>query len=340
MNSFKYNKELNNILKNYTKVFLLVDENSMNSCLPLLDINREYDTILIQSGEINKTIEVSTYIWSKLLEFRADRDSVLINLGGGVITDMGGFVASTYKRGIDFINIPTTLLAQVDATTGGKTAINFLEQKNMVGLFVNPKKVFIDTIFLKTLSDRELKNGLAEVLKHGLILDKNYLYFVLDEIKKDRADMDWTKIVDISVELKTKVVEEDFRESGKRKILNFGHTVGHALESYSLKNHKEPLKHGEAVILGMILAINISIKNYSIDKNSVYYIIEELKSIYNFSLEKFNIVELVDFMGNDKKNRDKKILFVLLKDIGVATYNNIVSKKDINKELYLLFSKL
>ncbi len=325
-----FNKKLNEILIDYSQIFLLVDENTFNYCYPLLKIDRAYEIILIESGEENKTLESCQFIWNKLLESNADRESLLINLGGGVITDMGGFAASTYKRGIDFINIPTTLLSLIDATIGGKTAIDFLGQKNMIGLFVEPKEVLVNRYFLNTLSTREIKNGFAEVLKHGLILDKEYLYFSLQEIKKDFEEIDWNKIIEKSMELKTKIVKNDFKEIGIRKILNFGHTLGHALETYSLKYHKNYLKHGEAVILGMIFALRLSVIKFNIDKKEVDSIIEEFKTIYDFSfLTKFNLKEILNLINNDKKSSYNKILFILLKDIGDATFNNEISKEEI-----------
>ena len=339
---FKHETELNKIIENYSKIFVLLDENSSRYCLNLINIKKKYKTILIGVGEKNKNLGRVQDIWNELLLNNADRDSLLINLGGGVITDMGAFVASTYKRGIDFINIPTTLLAQVDATIGGKSGVNFSGQKNMIGLFIKSKKVFVDTIFLKTLSEREIRNGFAEILKHGLILDKEYFYFALDEMKKiksNRKNIDWNKIVERSRELKTKIVTDDFKENGIRKILNFGHTIGHVIESYSLKYHKKSLKHGEAVVIGMIIALNLSIKRVNINKKELTSIIDELKKNYTLKLELFDIELLMLNIKNDKKNRDNKILFVLLEEIGSATFDHKISLKEIETEIQLFFIK-
>ena len=235
----------------YTQVFILVDENTLEHCLPLLP-NFDYQIIKIESGERNKNIETCQKIWQNLLNNNADRKALLINLGGGVISDMGGFCASTYKRGIDFINIPTTLLAMVDATIGGKTGIDFGFQKNMIGLFSLAKTVLIDATFLKTLNYRQIKSGKAEMLKHGLIANEQHFTQI---ISSAIPNLD---LIKASIAIKQEIVSTDPFEKGIRKSLNFGHTLGHALEAYYLANNLDIL-HGEAIAQGMIWAIQLSV---------------------------------------------------------------------------------
>ncbi|MTI19497.1 3-dehydroquinate synthase, partial [Fulvivirga sp. RKSG066] len=218
-------------------------------CLPLLNnVLKEAKIIAIKSGEKNKTLDTCSDIWEKMTEYGLDRKSLMINLGGGVIGDMGGFGASTYKRGIDFINIPTTLLSQVDASVGGKLGIDFKGFKNHIGLFKDPKMVLVDSKFLNTLPKRELRSGFAEIIKHSIIADKNQW----NKIKVHAFDeLDFEKLIQQSVAIKVKVVEEDPEEAGLRKILNFGHTIGHAIESFYLETPSQ-LLHGEAIAIGMI----------------------------------------------------------------------------------------
>ncbi|RZL11258.1 MAG: 3-dehydroquinate synthase [Pedobacter sp.] len=244
----------------YSKVFVLTDEHTSVHCLPvfqqLLDDFTGFDLIETSAGEENKSIDFCIGIWKTLLDFGADRKCLLINLGGGVITDMGGFIAATYKRGVDFVNIPTSLLAQVDASVGGKTGIDVDNAKNMVGTFSIPIAVFIEDVFLKTLPEKEMRSGSAEVLKHGLIADAAYF----KELNDTGLHAITAAQVYRSVEIKNTVVTEDPLEKGLRKILNFGHTIGHALESYSLSNDKTPLTHGDAIAIGMICESYLSFK--------------------------------------------------------------------------------
>src|SRR5690606_17356227 len=231
----------------YSKIFILTDRNTSEHCLPvvtsLMPELTAYDLIEIDPGEENKNIDFCIGIWKMMLDFGADRKSLLINLGGGVVTDMGGFAASTFKRGLDFVQIPTTLLSQVDASVGGKTGIDMDGVKNIIGTFTQPKAVFINTTFLTTLADKQVVSGFAEMVKHGLIYDKNYF----EELKSiDLRQIDDSFIVR-SVEIKNDVVTGDPTEKGLRKILNFGHTIGHAIESYSLAHDSFPLLHGEAI---------------------------------------------------------------------------------------------
>ncbi|MCZ2102743.1 MAG: 3-dehydroquinate synthase, partial [Chitinophagales bacterium] len=235
----------------WSKIFVLVDENTEKYCLfhLLEQMDLPIHVIKIPSGEQHKNLNTCQLVWQNLMAKGADRLSLLINLGGGVIGDLGGFCAGTYMRGIRFIQIPTTLLSQVDASVGGKLGVDFMERKNMIGLFGNPEAVFIFTDFLKTLPERELKSGYAEMLKHALIADKDAWNRLS---KTDVATInDWESTIYESVMIKQSIIQEDPLEAGKRKILNFGHTVGHAIESYWISREK-PLLHGEAIAIGMV----------------------------------------------------------------------------------------
>ncbi|WP_316823544.1 3-dehydroquinate synthase [Pedobacter gandavensis] len=319
---------------NYSKVFVFVDGNTSELCLPLfqemLDDYTNFDLIETDPGEENKNIDFCIGIWKTLLDFEADRKCLMINLGGGVITDMGGFIASTYKRGIDFVNIPTTLLAQVDASVGGKTGIDIDNVKNMVGTFALPQAVFIETSFLKTLSERELLSGFAEMIKHGLIVDAAYYHRLKLADYKNIAPIE----VHRSVEIKNEVVTEDPQEKGRRKILNFGHTIGHAVESYALINDKAPLTHGEAIAIGMVAEAYLSSTNNTLTKEELEDITKYILSIYPaYHIKKESFTDLLGFMQSDKKNEHGQIMFSLLNKIGTCDYNCIVTEKDILEAL-------
>lgn len=246
---------------NYSKLFILVDETTNEFCLPkllpLLEVEIPIEIIEIEAGEEMKNISTCVEIWSILADLGADRKSALLNLGGGVITDLGGFVASTFKRGIDFINIPTTLLGMVDAAIGGKNGVDLGALKNQIGVINAPKLVLIDTDFLETLPQNHMKSGLAEMLKHGLIFDKTYWNQFKD--LKDLNFDDLDQLIHRSVEIKNEIVCQDPTETGVRKALNFGHTLGHAIESHFLET-PTLLLHGEAIAIGMVLESYISRK--------------------------------------------------------------------------------
>ena len=237
---------------NYSRFFILTDDNTAKFCLPVIkkkvDGMDNFDIIEINAGEESKDIDFCIGVWKMLIDFGADRRSLLINLGGGVVTDLGGFVASTFKRGIDFVHVPTTLLSQVDASVGGKTGIDIDSIKNIIGTFTQPKAVFMIADFLKTLPARQILSGLAEMLKHGLIADAGYW----NELKTSDLTIPTAELVHRSVAIKNVIVLEDPNENGIRKALNFGHTIGHAVETYSLLNDKDHLSHGEAIAIGMI----------------------------------------------------------------------------------------
>lgn len=303
------------------KIFILVDSNTREYCLPVLIkksgiSSEDLNIIEIAAGEQYKTLGACRYIWQTLIELGADRNSVLINLGGGVITDMGGFAASCFKRGINYINIPTTLMAQIDAAIGGKTGVNLDLLKNQIGVFKHPEMILIDTDFLKTLSKQHIVSGFAEILKYGLISDKK-LWEVASKINTSDVNK-WDDLIITCIKNKMDVVDKDPEEKNLRKVLNFGHTIGHAIETF-IHREKKTITHGEAVAVGLIVESIISSKLLGLDKN----IIQEIFNVINgnFLLPQFtenDISELVNLMMHDKKNIDNKINFTLIEDIGKA----------------------
>jgi 3-dehydroquinate synthase len=305
------------INKEYSKVFVLMDTNTQRHCWPILSpylVN--YEPIVIPAGEANKTLKYAEKIWSKFQEHFADRRAVLLNLGGGVISDLGGFCAATYKRGIDFVNIPTTLLSMVDASIGGKLGVDFDSYKNVIGVFQHPKYIFINPQFLNTLPEEEKRNGLAEVCKHALIEDKS-LFEKLAAIEKH----DWENagaLIFQSLKIKVSIVKKDPLEKDIRKALNFGHTIGHAIETQSLISDTVPLKHGEAIAIGIICEAYISKAIQGLSSSELEKITEFFKSRFPKYKGKLHASSLIDIMKNDKKNRQGLINFTLLKKIGKA----------------------
>lgn len=319
-----------------SKILILVDENTHQYCLPTLLGNLEsdipYEIVEIEAGEELKNIETAVQLWEILSEFETDRKSLLINLGGGVITDLGGFVASTYKRGIKFINIPTTLLGMCDASIGGKTGIDHQFLKNIVGIFAQPEQIFVYSEFLKTLPFEELRSGFAEMLKHGLIADENHWNDLIniDELTPESI----SPFIERSMQIKQNVVEQDFREENIRKTLNFGHTIGHAVESLFLKAGKI-IPHGECVALGMICETKLSVNEGLIDESISDYIIENIRKFYpKLNIESFSNDEILNLMMNDKKNSAGKINFSLLNSIGNSVFDYKCSTKNINDCLF------
>lgn len=318
---------------NYSILFILVDENTHELCLPrfMAQISGPYhfEIIEIESGEINKTIETCVGVWEALSELGADRKSLVLNLGGGVLTDLGGFVASTFKRGIDFINVPTTLLSMVDASVGGKTGVDLGSLKNQIGVINQPVMVLVVTDFLDTLEERQVTSGFAEMLKHGLIKDARYW----SDLKATTSLQEIKQQILSSVVIKNKVVLEDPTEQGLRKILNFGHTLGHAVESYRLENKEmESLLHGEAIAIGMILEGYLSHKLTGLPLIALEDIKATFLTYYDpvvFSEEDIN--QIVDLMKYDKKNSHGKIKFVLLKHIGEAQIDVIVPSEIVRE---------
>ena len=304
----------------FSKIFVLVDSNTHKSCLSLflnrLESSIETEVIEMETGESNKTIETCSSIWKVLSELGADRKSLMINLGGGVVTDLGGFVAAAFKRGIAWINVPTTLLAMVDAAVGGKNGVNLENLKNQVGVIKPAELVLIDTTFLETLPPAEMRSGLAEMLKHGLIQDENYWKKLtsLDQFSVDDLDA----LIEESIEIKGNIVLQDPTENNIRKSLNYGHTFGHAIESYFMEHPtKKKLLHGEAVAIGMIMATFLSSKICGFPLDKLEEISNALLSIYEkVSFDKEDQEGIISLLKFDKKNEGGKINFVLLEDIG------------------------
>ncbi len=303
----------------YSSLFILVDEHTQSYCLePFLNQTQLHDAHVLQmkAGEENKQLQTCEKLWQQLSELGADRNSALLNLGGGVVTDLGGFVACTFKRGIDFYNIPTSLLAMVDASVGGKTGIDFGPLKNQIGIIEEPQEVIIDSQWLQTLPEVEIRSGFAEMLKHGLIANPDYWKELIELNTLDVNSL--APLIESSIAVKKEVVETDPKERGLRKILNYGHTLGHAIESYFLIHpHKKRLLHGEAIAVGMVLEAFLSMHCCGLNPMDAAAIKSGFKRFYppvSFSNEEIN--EIVDLLRHDKKNKAGRVHFVLLKSIG------------------------
>ncbi|SEB39691.1 3-dehydroquinate synthase [Tenacibaculum sp. MAR_2009_124] len=309
--------ELALIIKNrgYSSIFILVDENTYEHCytrfMQLLQTDNPIEIIQIDSGEINKNMDTCIGVWNAMTELGADRKSLLITLGGGVITDLGGFVASTFKRGIEFINIPTTLLSMVDASVGGKTGVDLGVLKNQIGVFANPEMIVIDPEYLHTVTPREIRSGTAEIIKYGMTHDIR----LFNEIK-DNPNLNIIDLIHRSIEIKNEVVLEDPKEKSIRKVLNWGHTIGHGVESYFLDSKtKENLTHGEAIAIGMVCEAYISSKILNFPEEHIHEIKSAIIAIYGkTSINKEDTDYIIDLMKHDKKNVGGEINFVLLEN--------------------------
>lgn len=318
-----------------SKIFILVDENTHDHCLPILLANLETDApfeiIEIEAGEENKNIGTATQLWEIFSEMEADRKSLLINLGGGVVTDMGGFVASTYKRGFRFINIPTTLLAMCDASIGGKTGIDHQYLKNIIGTFALPERIFFYPKFLESLDFKELRSGFAEMLKHGLIADSNHWNELSSLFKITPQDV--APYISRSMAIKNEVVTKDFKEENVRKILNFGHTIGHAVESLFLRKGAL-IPHGEAVALGMICETHLALLAGLVDVEQSSNVISKIQRLYPYiDISEFRNEDILNLMFNDKKNEDGNINFSLITGIGNCVYDQKLHADQINLTL-------
>ncbi|MDQ1096274.1 MULTISPECIES: 3-dehydroquinate synthase [Chryseobacterium] len=329
--------QLNDFLleKSFSKIFILTDENVHEYCLPVLlgnlDTDIAFEILEIEPGEEMKNVQTANQLWEILTEMQADRQALVINLGGGVITDMGGFVASTYKRGIRFINIPTTLLSMCDASIGGKTGIDLMHYKNMVGTFSFPEQIFVYPKFLETLPFKEVRSGFAEMLKHGLIADKIHWNELTQLPKPDSESV--IPHIQTSMDIKQEVVNKDFQEKNIRKTLNFGHTIGHAVESLCLEQGN-PVLHGEAVAAGMICETHLSYLEGLISEEESGIIIDALKKYYPYlDISDFSDDAVFALLFNDKKNTDRKINFSLLTSIGSCNFDYQCSEKMIRKAL-------
>ena len=305
-----------------SRLFVLVDDRTSRYCLPLLEPafkNRAFIVIQVPSGEVNKNLESCISIWDALTHHAADRHALLINLGGGMVTDLGGFAASVYKRGIPFVHIPTTLLAMVDAAIGGKCGVDFRLIKNHLGTFTLPQAVFLFEGFLNTLEERTKKSGIAEMIKHALVADAR----LWEEIKVADESYFYTPgAIKLSAWYKQQLVQQDPEEKSIRMILNFGHTVGHALESWSLESDQEPLLHGEAVAMGMVTESFLSELVAGLPAHEGKKIRETIFRYFKkYPLPDKAVNELLIRMKQDKKNRNERAGFALLNKAGQAGYN-------------------
>ncbi len=309
-----FEKQIRVFKQKRQKVFVLLDDHTRYFCWPLIQayfIEIQNDTMFVEipHGEENKNLDQLQSIWKQLTKAGAGRDAVLINLGGGVITDLGGFAAASYKRGITTIHFPTTLLAMVDAALGGKTGIDFEGYKNHIGAFYQPQKVYVLTDFLKTLPERQWKSGLGELIKYGFLTAKgikpleNFSFLQNQQLQETIIE---------AAQFKLNVVAEDPTENGMRKILNFGHTIGHAFESFAMSK-QQMLMHGEAVAAGIVAELYLSVKL----KGLKIYVLEEYISFYRLHFEPFKIVasdvsNLLEIISHDKKNRGGELLLVCI----------------------------
>lgn len=335
------NKDLTYILSklSYDKLFILTDKNTDKLCFPLIQNNefiKKAGKIVINAGDDNKNIESLASIWKYLSNNGATRHSLLVNLGGGMLTDIGGFAAATFKRGIKCINIPTTLLGAVDAAVGGKTGINFNGFKNEIGAFAPAETVLIDSVFFKTLDHPNFLSGYAEIIKHGLI-DSEKEWLATIQFDTENIDYDRLKqlVVD-SVAVKERIVEIDPFEKGIRKALNLGHTIGHAFESYSYEINK-PIQHGYAVAWGLICELYLSNKYCNFPENklrSTVFFIKENYSGFLFNCDHYET--LYEYMKHDKKNESDTVNFTFLSDVGKVEINQTANKEDIFESIDFL----
>ena len=328
-------------LASFPRIIVLVDENVAVHCLPVFQERLPSisidGTINILAGEEKKNLEASMYIWNELTRLRVDRDALIVNLGGGVVSDIGGFTSATFKRGVRFINYPTTLLGMIDAAIGGKTGIDFGKYKNQVGLFVDPVGVVIDPVFLKTLDDKQLQSGFAELLKYALITDLD----LWEMLKGHRFNeiSEWDKIIVKAARDKIDIVKHDAFEKGMRKNLNFGHTVGHSFESYFLMAGS-PVTHGVAIAAGMICETYISAKMHGISCEVVNEIVSMID--LNFGRLDFTVEQipaLFEIMMQDKKVRYGKLQFSLLKKLGKTIHNCEVADDLLKESLHFYIER-
>jgi 3-dehydroquinate synthase len=337
-----FNKDASLLVSNFlreqsfTQLGVVVDNHTKSHCYSLVkDALPTHSLVEVNAGEESKNLETCTQIWQQLTDLNFDRHSFLLVVGGGVLGDMAGFCAATYKRGINFALVPTTLLAQVDASVGGKLGIDFLHFKNQIGVFQEPVATLISSSFLKTLPERELRSGFAEVIKHCIIADIE----MWDHIStKSLMEQDWDLLIAHSVKIKKKITEEDPREQGLRKILNFGHTIGHALETHYLAMGMR-IFHGEAVAMGMIMEAFVACEKSLISKLELSSICRFINSIFKKPTQPFDNALVMGLMSQDKKNKREKILMALPKDIGKAVWDQEVSNEEV-KNAFLYYEAL
>jgi len=313
--------------REYTQVVVLMDTNTVAHCYPKVrDTLPSHQVILVEAGEEYKNLETCAHVWRQMTDFQLDRHALLVVLGGGVLGDLGGFCAATYKRGIDFVLMPTTLLAQVDASVGGKLGIDFNNYKNHIGVFQLPQATLISPDFLATLPFRELRSGYAEIVKHCLISDAAMWQQIQGRALNQQ---NWQELIAHSVAFKAGVVDRDPREKGERKILNFGHTVGHAIESLSLGTDSR-LFHGEAIAAGMIAETDIARQKGLLADSECLKIESHLVSVFG-KVTLPNLAEAIHAMQQDKKNKGNKILMALPHGVGRADWDLEVSEREIQE---------
>jgi 3-dehydroquinate synthase len=323
-----------------SRVFVLADGNTARDCYPLLQPHLPaHELLTIEAGEEFKTLATCTQVWEWLTRQQADRHALLVCLGGGVVTDLGGFCAATYKRGLTCAVLPTTLLAQVDAGVGGKTGVDFQGFKNHIGVFQEPAGVFIEPAFLATLPPAELRSGYAEIIKHALIAD--VAAFAQLRGLDVAAVADWTPIIAHSVALKEQIVAQDPYESGPRKLLNFGHTVGHALESYLLTQPGREVRHGEAVAVGLICESWLSVQRGLLSANEL----AEVEAVVRAAFEKITFITLeteaiAAYAVQDKKNRGDVINCTLLHGLGHGVFDQPISLAEVAASLQYYHTEL
>jgi 3-dehydroquinate synthase len=317
--------------KKYSRLGVIMDSHTAKFCYPIVSRHLpEHTSFAFEAGEIHKTLDTCRDIWGWMTENSFDRKTLILNIGGGVTGDMGGFCASTYKRGIRFINMPTTLLSQVDASVGGKLGIDFNGFKNHIGVFNQPEGVLISEEFLTTLPESELRSGYAEVIKHGLIRNENYF----NSLKTNNwQNQSWKDIISVSVGIKREVVDKDPKEKGLRKILNFGHTIGHAIESHYLDTPFH-LLHGEAIAIGMIAEAYLSHKFLRMPIEHLDIISQKLLAVFGkIHIDREDFDPIIDLCFQDKKNDGNVLNFSLLKRIGTCDFNIVVGKEAITEAL-------
>lgn len=319
----------------HDRIFVLVDETTNKLCWSLVKdylCLKDAQTIIIGATDRRKNLDTLVHVWESLQQGKATRHSLLINLGGGMVTDLGGFAASTYKRGINFINIPTTLLAMVDASVGGKTGINFGGLKNEIGVFNDAEFVLLDTNWLRTLDEENIRSGYAEMLKHGLIADET-MWAELINFNLAQPDLrQLASMLDKSVRIKERIVAEDPHEKGIRKALNLGHTFGHAFESWAMK--RQPVLHGYAVAFGLIAELYLATTQTDFPTERMHQTVNFIRSYYgSLPITCNDYPELIELMHHDKKNRGNEINVTLLGGIGDIRIDQTITEEDIKEAL-------
>lgn len=314
------------------KKVIVSDDNTSEHCVPFLisnfDALAKAEVVVLPAGEENKTLSIIVNVWELLSEYGLGRHDLIINVGGGMVSDMGGFIASCYKRGMHFVNVPTSLLAMVDASIGGKTGVNLDAFKNQIGVFNNPKGVFIDSMFLSTLENEELMSGYSEMIKHGLIHSERLFLAVIAQLENPtKLSQDLLKA---SIEVKNEIVRRDPLENGERKILNFGHTIGHVIEGFMLNSRS--ITHGHAIAIGMVFESYLSTKKGKLREKEFIQI--ESAILNHFEIPAFSnddIQAMTSLLYNDKKNKGGKILSCLLENIGTCTFDHEISEQEVTE---------